>query len=211
MLDLSPRQRARSIAVVPQNVNGSLAFRVEDLVAMGRTPYAGLFGVRSTEDTRAVREALVATDTHDLAGRRFSELSGGEQQRVVLAMALAQETPYLLLDEPTIHLDLHHQHELLELLHRLRVERGLGILAVMHDLNLASLYFDRLAILSEGRLAAEGAPRDVLLRPEVLSVFQAPLAIVSHPQSGVPQLLLQRSSGAATAATAEGSPRSSAD
>jgi iron complex transport system ATP-binding protein len=109
-------------------------------------------------------------------------------------MALAQQTQYLLLDEPTVHLDLHHQHELLELLRRLHATRRLGILAVMHDLNLASLYFDRLAVLSEGHLIAQGPTADTLLRPEVISVFHAPLTVISHPQAGVPQLLLERDS-----------------
>jgi iron complex transport system ATP-binding protein len=189
---LSSRQRAQRIAVVPQHVNPLLAFHVEALVGMGRTPHSGFFGTQTAADRRAVGEALLATDAAHLAARRFSDLSGGEQQRVVLAMALAQQTQYLLLDEPTVHLDLHHQHELLELLRRLHATRRLGILAVMHDLNLASLYFDRLAVLSEGRLIAHGPAADTLLRPEVISVFRAPLTVISHPQAGVPQLLLER-------------------
>jgi iron complex transport system ATP-binding protein len=189
---IPPRDRARLIAVVPQNVNPALAFHVEELVAMGRTPYARAFAPRSSEDRRALAKALSATEIESIAGRRFSELSGGEQQRVVLAMALAQDTPFLLLDEPTVHLDLHHQHDLLELLRRLCGERDLGILAVMHDLNLASLYFDRLAVLHRGRMVAEGVPGEVMVKPEVLRVFRAPLVVVSHPQMGVPQVLLQR-------------------
>jgi iron complex transport system ATP-binding protein len=192
MATLSPRERAHRVSTVPQNVSPSLGFRVGELVAMGRTPFVHAFGSRSGEDRRAVEAALTATGTVALARRRFGELSAGEQQRVVLAMALAQETPYLLLDEPTIHLDLQHQHELLELLRRLHSERSLGILAVMHDLNLAALYFDRLAVLSEGRLVAHGPPGELLRRADVLAVFRAPLAVISHPQTGVPQLLLQR-------------------
>jgi iron complex transport system ATP-binding protein len=189
---LPARRRARHIAVVSQHVNPGLTFRVDTLVMMGRTPYTGLFGSPSAEDRRAVSEALVATETRDLAQRRFNELSGGEQQRVSVAMALAQETDFLLLDEPTVHLDLHHQHELLELLHRLHRSRGLGILAVMHDLNLATLYFDRLVVLHEGSLVADGPAAEVMVVPEVLAAFKAPLSLVHHPQDNVPQVLLRR-------------------
>jgi iron complex transport system ATP-binding protein len=191
---LSPRERARAIAVVPQRIEPRLMFSARQLVAMGRTPYSGLFGQVSREDRCAVEEALRATDMLDLADRRFGELSGGEQQRVALAMALAQEARYLLLDEPTVHLDLQHQHELLELLRGLHIERGVGILTVMHDLNLATLYFDRLALLADGHLVAEGPCGDLVRRPEVLAQFHAPLAVVDHPSAGVPQVLLEKSS-----------------
>jgi len=111
----------------------------------------------------------------------------------MLAMALAQEADYLLLDEPTVHLDLHHQYELLELLCKLRTNRHTGIAAVMHDLNLASLYFDRLALMQAGRLVAYADAAEILRRPECLSVFQAPLSVVAHPRLGVLQVLLERS------------------
>jgi iron complex transport system ATP-binding protein len=189
---LPPRRRAQHIAVVSQHVNPSLNFRVDTLVMMGRTPYTGFFGSTALADRRAVTDALLATETNHLSQRRFNQLSGGEQQRVAVAMALAQETDFLLLDEPTVHLDLHHQHELLELLQRLHKVRGLGILAVMHDLNLATLYFDRLAVLHEGRVVADGTSSDVLTTPEVMAAFKAPFTLVRHPQNNVPQVLLKR-------------------
>jgi iron complex transport system ATP-binding protein len=110
---------------------------------------------------------------------------------VILAMALAQESDFILLDEPTVHLDLLHQYELLELLRRMHRERSVGVLAVMHDLNLAALYFNRIAVLSRGRLIEEGPPADVLRKPDVLRVFQAPLHVITHPRTGAPQLLLE--------------------
>lgn len=194
LVRMKPRAIATRIAVVSQHVDPGLAFRVEELVMMGRIPYTGWLGSPGAGDRDMVQQALAAAELRPLAGRRFDELSGGEQQRVVLAMALAQGADYLLLDEPTVHLDLHHQYALLELLRRLNAERGIAILAVMHDLNLAALYFDRLAVLQDGHLLADGPAGEVLARPETLAVFQAPLRVISHPQTGLPQVLLDRGS-----------------
>jgi iron complex transport system ATP-binding protein len=166
-------------------------FSVRDIVAMGRAPYASFLGSPTHQDRRAVAEALAAAEVEALADRRFGELSGGEQQRVMLAMSLAQNADYLLLDEPTVHLDLHHQYQLLELLRGLRRRRGIGIVAVMHDLNLAALYFERLAILHSGRLVADGSPAEILRQPQHRAIFQAPLSLVTHPDRGVPQVLLR--------------------
>lgn len=188
---LSPRARARFISVVSQHLDPKLMFTVEHLVGMGRTPHSGLLRALSDNDWRAVQDALQATGATHLSRRRFGELSGGEQQRVMLAMALAQQTPYLLLDEPTVHLDLEHQHRFLELLHDLHATRGIGVLAVMHDLNLAALYFERLAVMSQGTLVAEGSSRELLQLEDVLQVFRAPLTQVLHPDADVPQVLLR--------------------
>jgi iron complex transport system ATP-binding protein len=188
------RQLARRIAVVTRRLDPRLMFSVAEIVAMGRTPYVALLAAPDAQDRRAIREAMAFCELESLARRRFGELSGGEQQRVMLAMALAQEADYLLLDEPTVHLDLRHQFELLELLGKLRTDRRTGIVAVMHDLNLAALYFDRLALMHAGRLVADDEAAEILRRPECLSVFQAPLSVVAHPRLGVPQVLLERSS-----------------
>jgi iron complex transport system ATP-binding protein len=186
------RVLARKVAVVPQHVDPTLSLTVESMVALGRTPYTSLLRPMSSLDRLALHEAMEATDTLSLRGHRFSELSGGEQQRVALAMAMAQGTPYLLLDEPTVHLDLHHQHAFFELLQKLRARREIGILAVMHDLNLAALYFEAMVVMAAGSIRARGKPAEILTEPETMAVFRAPLEIVSHPQTGVPQVLLQR-------------------
>lgn len=188
----SPRHLARKIAVVPQHVDPSLALTVESMVALGRTPYTGLFRPLSTLDRAALGQAMDATETTSLRRERFNELSGGEQRRVALAMAMAQDTEYLLLDEPTVHLDLHHQHAFFELLQALRSVRDIGILAVMHDLNLAALHFDTIVVMDAGSIQAQGVPDDILHDPDAMSVFRAPLDVVSHPQTGTPQVLLQR-------------------
>jgi iron complex transport system ATP-binding protein len=195
LASVPPRRLAQRIAVVTRHIDPRLMFSVAELVAMGRTPYIALLDAPKAHDRRAIREALAFCELEHLAHRRYGELSGGEQQRVMLAMALAQEADYLLLDEPTVHLDLRHQYELLELLCRLRTDRHTGIAAVMHDLNLASLYFDRMALMQAGRLVADADAGEILRRPEYLSVFQAPLSVVAHPRTGVPQVLLERGPG----------------
>ncbi len=187
---LRPRALARRIAVVTQQAESGISFTVRELVSMGRTPYVGLLSGQSDRDRAAVENALRDTDTRPLAGRRFNELSGGEQQRVMVAVGLAQETDFLLLDEPTVHLDLRHQHDLLQLLLRLNRERKIGLVSVLHDLNLAALYFERLAVLERGCLVAEGTPREVVTEDVLQPVFGAPLRIISHPVTGLPQVLL---------------------
>ncbi|HZS93312.1 MAG TPA: ABC transporter ATP-binding protein, partial [Chloroflexota bacterium] len=122
---------------------------------------------------------------------KVKDLSGGEQQRVFLAAALAQEADYLLLDEPTSHLDLHHQQSFLGLLGFLRRERGLTVVAALHDLNLAALYFQQLVVLDRGRKVLDGPAAEVVRDPALGEIFRTPLSVVMHPSAGVPQLLLE--------------------
>jgi iron complex transport system ATP-binding protein len=183
---LSQRELALRVAVVPQNPYLPEAFTALEVVLMGRTPHLGLLQSEGRADWAAVRRALEQTDAWDLADRRIGELSGGERQRVVVARALAQETPLLLLDEPTAHLDVGHQAAILELVRRLCRSEGKAVLAVVHDLTLASQYCDRLAMLSEGRLVAQGSPHEVL-SPEVLaSVYRTRVWVFAHPLTGRP-------------------------
>ena len=162
---------ARRVAVLPQQLELPAGFRVAELVEMGRAPHArSLFG-STAEDERAVRRALADADALDLAHRFADQLSGGERQRVLVAMALAQEPELLLLDEPTLHLDLAHQVALLSAIRRLRAQRGLTVLAVLHDLNLAAAFAPRVVILAEGRVAADGPPDEVLTPALVERVF----------------------------------------
>jgi iron complex transport system ATP-binding protein len=189
LASLSPKERARDLAVVPQARNLPEAFTVWQTVMMGRTPYLGWLGQPSAEDQRHVHWALERTACAALVERPMGKLSGGEQQRALLARALAQDTPVLLLDEPTAHLDLRHQASLLNLVRDLAQERGLAVLMALHDLNLVSLYADRVALLSEGRLFAEGPPKQVLTPDNLLAAYQVALNVVPHPEYGTPLVL----------------------
>ena len=184
--DLSQRELALRVAVVPQNPYLPEAFTALEVVLMGRTPHLGLLQSEGRADVAAVRRALEQTDALHLSDRRIGELSGGERQRVLVARALAQETPLLLLDEPTAHLDVGHQAAVLNLVRWLCRSEGKAVLAVVHDLTLAAQYCDRLAMLSEGRLVACGSPHEVL-SPELLaSVYNTRVWVFAHPLSGRP-------------------------
>jgi len=192
---LSRQEIARRIAVVPQELLVPFAFTVQEMVAMGRLPHAArgwkaLLRGENKDDRRAVEAALLATGTVDLADRLFNELSGGERQRVMIALALAQEPEVLLLDEPTVHLDLAHQVEVLELIARLNVEHGLTVLAVLHDLNLAALYFPRLVLLERGQIVGEGEPAQVLSEETIARVFGAAVRVVPHPTADRPHIIV---------------------
>lgn len=185
------RERARRIALVPQTVPIPFAFTVREWVSLGRTPYLSPFGGEREEDRKAVEQALTAAQVNDLADRLIGEISGGERQRAALAMALAQEPTVLLLDEATAHLDLHHQMSLLQLVHRLNRENGLTVIAAIHDPNLAALWFDRLLLLHQHRIAADGTPAQVL-QPAILEeVFRTQVQLLRHPTAGVPLIALE--------------------
>jgi iron complex transport system ATP-binding protein len=184
--ELSQSERARRVAVVPQNPVLPDAFTVLEMVLMGRTPHLRLLQNESTHDVEAARQAMEATSTWELAERPLGELSGGERQRVVLARALAQETQLLLLDEPTAHLDIGHQGSVLSLVRRLCRDEGKGVLAVVHDLTLAAQYCDRLVLLRDGEVAAEGTADETLRRDVLERVYGARVSVFAHPETGLP-------------------------
>ncbi len=185
----SSRSLAQRVAYLPQEAVPAFAFPVALVVELGRAQYQrGLRGP-SAEDWRAIRQALTDTGTGDLADRMFTEVSGGERRRVLLAMALAQQPRMLLLDEPTVHLDLRFQVEILTLLRNLNRTHGLTIVAAMHDLNLASLFFDRLLLLRDGRLLDDGSPQQVLTAENIATAYGAEVIVLAHPAAGRPQVL----------------------
>jgi len=159
---LHPRELARRVAVVPQDPALPAGFTALEVVLMGRTPHLGFLEQESAADRQKSLSALVMLGAGGLADRRVDELSGGERQNVVIARALVQEAPLLLLDEPTANLDIGHQSGIARLLRRLAAERNAGVMAALHDLTLASLYCDRLVLMAEGMVLAEGKPEQVL-------------------------------------------------
>lgn len=167
---MRPRQRARHVAFVPQSPVLPPDMTVREYVLLGRSPFIGYFGTASAHDRMLADDVLVRLDLAEFADRRLDTLSGGERQRLVLGRSVAQGAPVLLLDEPTSALDIGHQQQALELVDRMRTECGLTVMSAMHDLTLAGLYADRLALLHEGRLVAIGSAAEVL-RAEVLSEF----------------------------------------
>lgn len=187
---LSRNHIARKVAVVPQQFHIPFAFTTGEVVMLGRTPFLRALADESEADRRLVNNALELVGISELVERRFNELSGGERQKVILAMALAQQPKLLLLDEPTVHLDIAHQMEILELVRELNTEQGLTVIAAMHDLNLAALYFDRLVLLKEGRVWADGTPNQVLTEAGIGEVFSASVIVEQHPLTGAPHIVV---------------------
>jgi iron complex transport system ATP-binding protein len=177
---------ARRVAVVPQGVPRELPFTVEELVLMGRYPHAPGRFFENPADVAAARSAMEATGVLDLAPVALASLGGGETQRAVIARALAQEPRVLVLDEPTAHLDLRYQVETAALVRRLNRERGVTILLVSHDLNLAAQVSDRLLLLAEGRVVRLGTPEDVLEEALLARVYGCDVRVESNPATGRP-------------------------
>jgi len=186
---LSSLQRARYIATVPQAVALPPAYTVWETVLFGRTPYLGFLGQPSKADEEIARQALARVSALPFADRRVGELSGGEQQRILLARALCQSTPILLLDEPTAHLDLQYQVSLLEVVHELAHKDNLAVLIALHDLNLAAHYADRIALMVAGQIKAEGQPQQVLRRELIEEAYCLPVQVVKHPFLDIPLVL----------------------
>jgi iron complex transport system ATP-binding protein len=189
---LSRRSAARIVAMVLPEGARDFPFRVEPLVLLGRAPYLGDLAWEGAADLRIAREAMAMAGVAHLAERPFDELSLGERQRVLVAQGLAQEPRVLLLDEPASHLDIRHQVEIHALLERLAREKGMCIVAVSHDLNLAAEFCDRLVVLSRGRVRAEGTPEEVIAEPLLREVYETCVLVDRNPSSGAPRVTLLR-------------------
>ncbi|HXX92113.1 MAG TPA: heme ABC transporter ATP-binding protein [Planctomycetota bacterium] len=191
LFELGARQSARAIGVVPQESPLDFDFTVEEVVLMGRSPHLERFQSEGERDRAVARGAMERTGTWALRGRSIRDLSGGERQRVVLARAFTQEPQVLLLDEPTAHLDLAYQVQVLQVARGLREEKRTAVLATLHDLNLAAAFADRLVLLSAGRIAAQGTPREVLTEEILGPVFGPHVSVRSHPDTGGPLVLVK--------------------
>ncbi|GGV48506.1 ABC transporter [Streptomyces longisporoflavus] len=177
---------ARTLGLLPQSSIAPDGITVGDLVARGRYPHQGLLRQWSAQDERIVGESMASTGVAELADRYVDELSGGQRQRVWIAMALAQQTPLLLLDEPTTFLDIQHQIDVLDLCADLHEEQGRTLVAVLHDLNHAARYATHLIALRDGEVVAEGAPSDIVTRELVRDTFGMECQIIDDPQTGTP-------------------------
>lgn len=200
---------ARTLGLLPQSSVAPEGITVAGLVARGRYPHQGLLRQWSERDERIVAESMSATGVDALADRHVDELSGGQRQRVWIAMALAQQTPLLLLDEPTTYLDIQHQIEVLDLCAELNERRGVTLVAVLHDLNQAARYATHLIAMCDGRIEAQGAPADVLTAGLVERVFGVRCRIIEDPESRTPLVVpaaRRVTSATAAAARPAGSP-----
>lgn len=184
----SPKQVARQVALLPQSPQAPEGISVADLVARGRHPHQSLLRQWSLADERAVQDALERAGVANLADRRVEELSGGQRQRVWIAMALAQDTPVLLLDEPTTYLDISHQVEVLELAAALQ-RQGRTVVAVLHELALAFRYATHLVVMRQGAIVAQGPPREIVTEQLIEKVFDLPCQLLHDPQTGAPLVL----------------------
>ncbi|MDQ2583373.1 ABC transporter ATP-binding protein [Saccharothrix yanglingensis] len=186
-IDRTPtREVAKVLAMLPQAPQAPEGLTVADLVARGRHPHQAWYRQWSPADEEAVGEALRMTGMADLASRTVDELSGGQRQRAWISMALAQGTDLLLLDEPTTYLDLAHQIDVLDLVQRLHVDFGRTVVMVLHDLNLAARYAERLVAMKDGGIVVAGTPDEVLTEANLLEVFGLEARVVADPVSGTP-------------------------
>lgn len=201
---LSRQELSRRVAAVPQNAALPLGYTALDVVIMGRTPHLGFLEQEGPRDYGLAREALQRVGASDLAERRVDELSGGERQNVVLARALAQSAPILLLDEPTANLDVGHQIGVFHLVRELARQSGLAVLTAIHDLTLAALYCDRLALMDAGAIVATGQPEQVLTASNIFQVYQAQVMVVSQPSLPAPVIVPYADSAVASGAAPAG-------
>lgn len=182
------KELAKTVAVVAQDFRMTFPFSVQEVVLMGRSPHLSKWRFEGETDVQIARNAMTMTDTLHLARRSMEELSGGERQRVLIARALAQEPQILLLDEPTAFLDIKHQIDFFDLVQSLNRRKHLTVVAVTHDINLASLYCDRLMLLKAGRLCFQGRPEDVLTEQNITDVYSVRVSVDCSPATGRPRI-----------------------
>jgi iron complex transport system ATP-binding protein len=203
LLAMRPREAARRIAVVAQEFTLEFDFTVAELVMIGRTPHKRAFGRDDDSDRAIAEQAIERVGCQHLAHRGFSTLSGGEKQRVLIAQALAQGADHLILDEPTSHLDIRYQVEILELVAGL----GVTVLAAIHDISLAALFCDTVHLISGGQLITGGPPERVLTAATVRAAYGTEVLVIAHPETGTPHLIPRRTRRPGPPATpAPGSP-----
>lgn len=189
VLSFSDRELSRQMALVAQSTKVEFEFTAMDIVLMGRSPYVSRFEDEGEEDLRIAKEAMEATRTWHLRDRTVNSLSGGELQRVMVARALAQNTDILLMDEPISHLDIQHQIQILDLARKLQMEKGLTVVIVLHDLNLAAQYCDEFILLHNGRIYCSGPADKVLTEENIREVYGIDIYVMKNPVNGSPLII----------------------
>lgn len=186
------KQLSRLMAVQLQDVLPDVHFTVRDIVEMGRFPYQSWFGSEREDSSLFIDQIMERLQLHDLADRQLHQLSGGQRQRASLGKLMAQAPSIVLLDEPTTYLDIHYQVQFMDYMREWQQDCGLTIVSVLHDLNLAALYCDRILIMHEGTIAGDGTPDEMLTPERIESTFQTSTVVVPHPECGRPQVLMTR-------------------
>ncbi|MCM3709048.1 ABC transporter ATP-binding protein [Sporosarcina luteola] len=182
--DFKPKELAKRLAVVHQQNNAPSDMTVEKLTAYGRIPYKNFFSSTTDEDEEAIEWALASTNLLDKRSMPIDSLSGGQMQRVWIAMALTQKTPYLFLDEPTTYLDIFYQYELLELIRSLNKQHGISIVMVLHDINQAIKYSDVIIVMKDGRIAAKGKPEDIITADLIRDIYGVNVVVKHDKDAG---------------------------
>jgi len=186
----SPRALARAVAFVPQRLPVDLPFTVGEAVLLGRAPYQGTLGIESKRDLEIAEQAMQFTEVDHLNSLNIGQLSGGEQQRVFIARAICQEPEIMLLDEPTAALDLAHQVKVMDLMEKLKIEKGITVIMVSHDVNLAAMYSDQVLLLKEGQVVCMGTPSEVLSFRTLEETYACKLLVDESPLGGCPRVTL---------------------
>ena len=198
---LSSKERAQIAAVVPQNFQPNFAFKAKEIVAMGRHPFLGRMQSESEEDYRIIDQAMAETGTLHLRDRKITQLSGGERQRIIISSALAQQPQLLIVDEPTNHLDIQYNLEVMQLMSRLNKEKGITIFAVLHDINMASRFSDRIIVLDHGVVTCDGPAREVIREDILKPVYKIDLVVRDNPLTDAAEIVALRSNQSAKRAS----------
>jgi len=186
----TPRALARAVAFVPQRLPVDLPFTVREAILLGRAPYQGALGIERERDLDIAEQAMQFTEVDHLNSLNIGQLSGGEQQRVFIARAICQEPEIMLLDEPTAALDLAHQVKVMDLMEKLKIEKGITVIMVSHDVNLAAMYSDQVLLLKEGQVVCMGTPSEVLSFRRLEETYACKLLVDESPLGGFPRVTL---------------------